>query len=91
MARKELKSKVGVVAQLKAIVNGDTWEKEGGTLKYAVVRELIDMGYVAEAGRVTTQAVKDQGRGRKKIVYGPTARGKALLNLSKSWKAKTAA
>jgi hypothetical protein len=79
MARKELKSKVGVVAQLKALITG-------GEVKYAVLRELIDTGYVVEKDRIVTDAIKAATRGRKKIVYDATARGKALINLSKSWK-----
>lgn len=79
MARKELRTKVGVVAQLKAIVAGTE-------VKYAVLRELIDMGYAKETDRVTTAAVKEAGRGRKKIMYDATPRGKALINLSRSWK-----
>lgn len=79
MARRELRTNVGVVAQLKALVTGSE-------IKYAVLQELIDLGYVAEKARVTTEAVKEAGRGRKKIVYDATPRGKSLINLSKNWK-----
>lgn len=79
MARKELKDKVGIAKQLKALVSG-------GEVKYQVVQELIDKGYVAEKERIVTPRVAFQGRGRRKIVYGPTSRGTALLNLSKNWK-----
>jgi len=79
MARKELKTKHGVVDQIKALVAGED-------VKYAVLQELLTLGYVTETDRVTTTAVKEAGRGRKKIVYAPTPSGRSLVNLSKSWK-----
>jgi hypothetical protein len=80
MARKELRTNPGIVAQLKALLTNQD------VVPYAVKQELIDLGYIAEKERVVTDAIKAATRGRKKIVYGATARGKQLINLSKSWK-----
>jgi len=80
MARKELANKHGIVDQIKTLITNQD------KVKYAVKMELVQLGYVAEAERVKTVAVVEAGRGRKKIIYAPTNKGKTLIAFSKNWK-----
>lgn len=47
--------------------------------------QLLEAGYVVTK-KVITDAIKTATRGRHKIVYEPSTKGRSLLNLSKSWK-----
>jgi len=58
----------------------------GEPLTYDHTQRLIASGHVEVAGKTSTDAVKVAGRGRHKIMYQPSKKGKAILSLSKTWK-----
>jgi hypothetical protein len=47
--------------------------------------QLLEAGYLVTK-KVVTDAIKAATRGRHKLVYEPSAKGRTILSLSKSWK-----
>lgn len=57
-----------------------------GELSYTYIRKLVDTGHISDTKKIQTEGVRQAGRGRHKIEYELTGKGKGLLNLSKNWK-----
>lgn len=67
-----------IATVLKAIVAGEE-------ISYFHKRQLVETGHLVETKGIT-DAVKAAGRGRHKVSYELSTKGKTLVNLAKNWK-----
>ena len=74
-----LKNNVAIATMLKAIISGD-----GSVSRFHKV-QLVESGHLVPK-KEKTEAVAAAGRGRHKINYELSPRGKQIVSLSKNWK-----
>lgn len=55
-------------------------------VSYAHKQKLIERELIHVSGSTVTNKVEHAGRGRHKLVYELTGKGRNLFNLSKNWK-----